>query len=318
MILRFLYASILTSCFCLSTYSQPQKKIKLVKVIVTLKEDTRLAKLFSKFIFEDSIVKKSSPMTKKTFSANPGIKNWQKLSKGTKVTLYLNKAFIDPEKIKEYKKSLPKKKKKKAIAKKKIKKIKEQRFYAVHFSYGQVNIENDSNETLTMDFMKVGARYRNKLKNDYSYNVVLSTVQFSNLNYSEGDETLNSNDFLPELELGITKKVSDRFLVGSSYNLLNYYVLGESDTKFTLTPEDVHRINLKPTYLVNDKFTLLSSLGYLSGAGDGFDTSLGIAGKVGKEKLEFNLALALYHSQLKVEDRNETSNAMMIFFGYQL
>ena len=116
MVLRFFFITFITACFCINSFAQ--NRSKFIKIRTTLKEDTSLAKLYSKFVKDDSVIRKSSPMTKKTFKANPKVKNWRKLKKDMRIILYLNKAFLDPVKMEKYRNSLPKKKIKKKIAKK--------------------------------------------------------------------------------------------------------------------------------------------------------------------------------------------------------
>lgn len=316
MVLRLFFPMIITICFCMSSYAQG--KPKFIKIRTTLKEDQSLAKLYSKFVKDDSIIRKSSPMTKKTFKANPKIKNWKKIKKGTKVTLYINKSFLDPVKMDEFKKSLPKKKpRKKSVAKVKKQKMKH---FSISTSGGMVSISDEDSNTLDMNFLKFGVSYSNKFKEEYSYQVGIGAVRFFDLKYSEASEAVSHDGFLPEFNLGISRSLSSKFTLGIGYDYLNYFVLNDaSETTFNLDPKEIHRINVKPSYRLNSIFGLISSVSYLGGAGSGSDGSLGVAASVGKkDKLQGNVALIGYFSSLEIEDRKESSSAVVISFGFMI
>ena len=117
-----------------------------------------------------------------------------------------------------------------------------------------------------------------------------------------------------------TPAFNSRFALGIGYDYLNYFVLSDaSETTFNLDPKEVHRINVKPSYRLNSIFGLISSVGYLSGAGSGIDGSLGITASVGKkDKLKVNVALIGYFSSLEIEDRKESSSAIVVSFGFMI
>jgi hypothetical protein len=298
--------------------SYAESKPKFIKIRTTLKNDQSLAKLYSKFVKENSLIRKSSPMTKKTFKANPKIKNWRKLKKETRLTLYINKAFLDPQKMDEFRKSLPKKKPKKKVVKKtKKQKIKH---FSIATSGGMVSISDEDSNTLDMNFLKFSASYSNKLKKKYNYQVGVAAVTFFDLKYSQASKSAIQDGFLPEFNLAISRSFNSRLALGIGYDYLNYFVLSDaSETTFNLDPKEVHRINVKPFYRLSSIFGLLSSVGHLTGAGSGIDASLGITASVGKkDKLQGSVALIGYFSSLEVEDRKESSSAIVVSFGFMI
>ncbi len=316
MVLRFFFITFITACFCINSFAQ--NRSKFIKIRTTLKEDTSLAKLYSKFVKDDSVIRKSSPMTKKTFKANPKVKNWRKLKKDMRIILYLNKAFLDPVKMEKYRNSLPKKKIKKKIAKK-VEKQKMKHF-SITTSGGMIGISDEDSNTLDMNFLKFSVSYSNKFKKNYNYQIGIATVTFFDLKYSEASEAVSHDGFLPEFNLGISRLFNEKFSLGIGYDYLNYFVLSDaSSTKFNLDPKEIHRINIKPSYRLNSIFGLVSSVGYLSGAGNGVDGSLGITASVGKkDKLQGNVALIGYFSSLEVENRKESSSAVVLSFGFMI
>lgn len=316
MYIKLFLIILVASCFCVSSYSQD--KLKFVRIKTTLKEDQSLAILYSKFVKDDSTIKKSSPMTRKTFKANPKIKNWRKLKKGTRVTLYLNKAYLDPVKMDVFKSSLLKKKNKsKATNRTKKQQVKH---FNITASGGVIGISDDDNNTLDMNFFKFSVNYSNKFKAKYSYQVGIGAVTFFDLKYSESSETVSHNSFLPELNLGLSRSLSKKFSLGLSYDYLNYFVLSDaSETTFNLDPKEIHRLNVKPSYRLSSSFGLISSIGHLSGAGNGIDGSLGVIASIGKNsKFQGSIALIGYFSRLNVEDRKESSNAIVVSLGMML
>lgn len=310
---------ILLFYFCLCSSSVfAKEKIRYIKVKTVMQENQTLGEAFRVFVREDSFIRKNSPMTQKTFEANPHIKDWLNLKPDTPITLYINEKFLDEKKLADFKNELEKKKQIKLAEQKKKVKLKQPKLYGASFTYGQVSIKTAANETLDMNFIKAGLSYKNILKKDYRYNIDLSTVKFSNLSYSDATEDQDSKDFLPEFELGITKKLPKNFSLGTSFSYLNYFVVGTTQTKVTLSPKEIYRLNLKPSYFINEKFTLISSLGYLEGAGSGFDFSFGANYKFKfQNKLDFHVNFVLYQAQLSVENRDETSNAMALSLSSQ-
>lgn len=92
---------ILVLLLSVNTMAQ-QKKVPLLEVKYTAGKKDNLAKAYRRFIKADSIVDKNTPMVKKTVSSNPQVKNWRKLKPGTKITLYLQKEYLDKKKVKRY------------------------------------------------------------------------------------------------------------------------------------------------------------------------------------------------------------------------
>ena len=301
-----------------SQFTVGADKEQFITITLTLKKKQSLASLYSRFVRDDSIISKNSPMTKKTLAENPEIDNWKRIQPATTVTLIINKKFLDPEKMKAYWASLPKKKK---IIKKKEKKKEERKkkHYGLQTSYGQVQITDEDDNTLEMKLTKVGFSYSNKLKDHYQYKVVLSTVKFSSLEYSEAEGSEDYDEYLPEFNFTVSRAINEKFFLGVGYDYLNYFVLSDaSSTKFNLDPEEIHRLNVKPSYQINANLNLISSLGYLTGAAKGFDASIGVSSAfLEKKSLTWLGSLIAYRSQLNVKDRTESSNAFVLNLGVQ-
>jgi hypothetical protein len=273
---------------------------------------TTLAKIISKFVKDDSIINNKTPMVQKILQDNSHIKNWRKIKKGTSLKIYISSDFIDIKKVEIFKKKQKmianRKPKKKRRTKAKLKK------YGISSQLGVVNIKGD--DTLSMNLLKVGVSYKNQLNKNYRYKINLAGVMFTNIDSSLASESVSTDGLLPELGVGVSKNLSKKLSLGINYDMLNYFIVGQSSsTTITLSPKVVHRVSLKPYWSLSKSLGALSSLGYIVGEASGIDFSLGANYLFGKEK-NYSLAVIAYMSQLKVEDVTEKSSAYVGSFGY--
>jgi len=167
-----------------------------------------------------------------------------------------------------------------------------------------------------MNLFKVGLKYTHKFGNDFKYIVGLGGVKFFNITSSEAVESVETNSFLPELTLGVSKKMSPKFSTSLNYDLLNYFIVSQNSNIFIdISPKNVHRLSLRPYYILSPRLSVLGSIGYIAGKVSGVDSSLGVNYFFGKRK-SYSFALIGYLSQLKTENANESSNAFIGSFGY--
>lgn len=293
------------------------KSSKRTFIVLKLKTQKRqsLARLISKFVKPDSIIRKHTPMVKKIFKANPHIKNWKKIPKKSKIKLYISKNFLDQEKLDRYLEEKRKRRKFKKKAKKN-KKNKKQKHFNLNTQFGVVNISGENDQTLKMNLYKIGLKYTHTLGKDLKYNIGFAGVKFNNITSSQADESVETKSLLPEFSLGISKKMSKKFSAELSYDLLNYFVVSQNSDEFVdISPKNVHRLSLKPYYILSSSFGTFGAVGYIAGDVSGFDISLGGNYLFGKAK-SYSLALITYMSSLEVDGSKESSNAFIVSFGY--
>jgi len=84
----------------ISTAKDAKNNFIILKITTQKKQS--LARLISKFVKSNSVIRKTTPMVQKTFKANPHIKSWKKIPKKTKVKLYISKNFLDRERLDKY------------------------------------------------------------------------------------------------------------------------------------------------------------------------------------------------------------------------
>lgn len=288
-------------------------KSKYIKIKMKMEDGGTISDVFNTFVKDGVEVTDKFPMSKKTKRINKNISDWGNIEPGTSVKVIINKKYLDRKKLKAYKRSVKRNKRKKRRRKKRKNKKKETNF-ALFTNVGTLTITDDNSNTLSMNLLKFGASYTNKLGSGYKYNIGFASVTFTQLEYSRADEPADYGGFLPEMSLGLTKSFGGAFSLGFGYDYLNYFVLNEiSDTKFDFTPEVVHRINVKPYYALGS-FGILGSTGIIAGAASGFDASLGIAYNT-QVVLPISLAVVQYYSSLDVESRKETSSATVLSFA---
>jgi hypothetical protein len=296
----------------ISTAKDAKNSFVILKITTQKKQS--LARLISKFVKPDSVIRKHTPMVEKIFKANPHIKSWKKIPKKAKVKLYISKNFLDKEKLDKYLKE--KRKLRRKRAKKKIKSKKEKHFN-ISSQIGLVSITGDNNQTLKMNLFKVGLKYTHKFGNNLKYIVGIGGVKFFDITSSEADESVETNSFLPELTLGVSKKMSTKFSTSLNYDLLNYFIVSQNSNDFIdISPKNVHRLSLRAYYILSPRFSVIGSIGYIAGEASGVDLSLGVSYFFGKRK-SYSFALISYLSQLKTESGNESSNAFIGSFGYR-
>lgn len=100
--IRILLAVLL--CFSVSAFANGEKKQqqKFYKLQYIVEPNDNLAKIFKRFVFLNSVITRTSLMTKKTFSANPHVDDWKKLVPGTLLTLYIAYEYMDLSKYQAY------------------------------------------------------------------------------------------------------------------------------------------------------------------------------------------------------------------------
>lgn len=305
-----LFLSVIPYNQVLSKSKKSKKRYTIINIKIEKKDS--LAKAISRFVKDDSIIRKKSPMVQKTFKSNPHIKNWKKIPPGSRIKLYISSNFIDKDKLKKYK-NLKRSQFKKR--KKRRKKRKLTRNWNISTQGGTVSISADSGESLDMNFFKLALKYSNKWNKSLSYVIALSTVKFTNLDASRSTETTSIESPLPEAMIGVSKKMSKNFSTSLAFDTLNYFVVEEESADFlSIASHNVQRISLRPYYILSPSFGTLASVGYLFGKASGFDASLGLNYVFGKNK-NYSLALISYMSFLKVSSASENSKASVISIG---
>ena len=84
--------------------SNSKTKIKYVKVKAIVFKKDSFAKILGRFVRESSVINNRELMVKKTIRSNTHIKNWRRLKQGSVIIVYLDPKFIDPDKLKKYRK----------------------------------------------------------------------------------------------------------------------------------------------------------------------------------------------------------------------
>jgi hypothetical protein len=196
-------------------------------------------------------------------------------------------------------------------------KKKRSRNFNISSQMGVVSITSDNDETLGMNLMKFGAGYSNKLNKNLRYHASFSMVSFTNVDSSLAAETASTESFLPELNLGISRRMSAKFSASLNYDLLNYFVVGDkTSSTIKITPHNVHRLSIRPSYSFTSSLTALTSLGYVFGKASGLDFSLGMAYSFGRKNV-YSLAVITYMSQLDVDGSSEAASGSVISAGYK-
>ncbi len=95
--------------------------VKFLKVkVVVYKKDT-LGKILRRFVRDDSIINRKEAMVDRTLKSNPHVEDWRNLKTGSVLNIYLDPKFIDPVKMKKFRKDVKK------VANKIEKKVKKER-----------------------------------------------------------------------------------------------------------------------------------------------------------------------------------------------
>jgi hypothetical protein len=168
-----------------------------------------------------------------------------------------------------------------------------------------------------MNFMKIGVGYSNKLNKELRYHASFGLVSFSNVDSSLANETASTKSALPEMNIGISKRMSKKFSASLNYDLLNYFVVGDkTSSTIKITPHNVHRISIRPSYSFSSKLTALASTGYVIGKASGLDFSLGAAYSFGRRN-DYSLAILTYMSQLDVDGNSESASGSLLSAAYK-
>ncbi|MCT4641390.1 MAG: hypothetical protein N4A33_03770 [Bacteriovoracaceae bacterium] len=190
--------------------------------------------------------------------------------------------------------------------------------FSIGSAIGMVETKKDADK-INMNFLKVNIGYQHKLKNSYTLSTKFVLTKFNNIEYSLSDEQGQANSIYPEFGLKISKKFN-AWSVGLAYDYLNYFVLGDTSTDIILTPQQIHRTSFTQGYSVNDRWSLFTSLGYLTSFSSikisGLDMSLGASYKLMKNQ-NLNLAGVLYKSSVSVSGaEDDNSNALALSLSY--
>jgi hypothetical protein len=309
--LFILFLWVLLSFFNSNTiYAQAKKKSFLI-LNLKFKEKESFAMMIRKFTKLNSIIRKTNPMIQETFKANPHIHNWKKISGGTKIKLYITKEYIDADKLNAY---LSK------FKNTKIEILQDKKQNELHWNissqFGLVNITSEDDDTLSMNFKKVGIKYNHKLINDYRYFLNLSTVQFSNIDSSRATGKIDKVIFLPEFGLGVSKRMSNKFSTSIAYDFLNYFFIKSTNSGFSkISTDNIHRVSIRPYYELFQNLGVLSSFGYIAGPASGLDFTLGLNYSFGKKK-NYSFTIMAYIGQLDINTSKESSNAFIASLGY--
>lgn len=196
------------------------KKSRLIKIKIKTKKKDSLAKMIRKFAKKDAIITKRTRMVRKTFKANPKIKNWRKMRSGQLVFLYLDPKFTNMKKLNAYlkkqkKKKRKKRRKKKRVAKKTNKKVNSWSMFYMTSSGDFIQDDSEiakvqfkQNSPLTLGVMHL---YRPKNKNfSISTSTYFSYLLATSSNLEGGDSVE-----VP-LEIGLTSYYQKPIQIGMS------------------------------------------------------------------------------------------------------
>jgi hypothetical protein len=276
--------------------------------------------LKEKIGFPDEVLYGDGYLDKIT-SWNRGISDLKNVPMGTRIYIehpydmqisLKAKEHIDSKKLNAYRRKF------KRLVKARLKKKREnEKHWNISSHFGLINITSESDNTLSMNFKKVGLKYGHRLSQNYRYFINLSIVQFGSIDSSKATDEILAKSFLPEFGFGVSKKMSNKFSASLSYDFLNYFFINSKNNGFAnISTDNIHRISIKPYYVLSPSLGALGSLGFIAGTASGFDLSLGINYSFGKKK-NYSLALITYISSLDVSGNKESSNAHIVSFGYK-
>jgi hypothetical protein len=267
---------------------------------IETKPKETFAIIIHRFAKPNSVINRSSIMVKKTIKENPHIKNWEKFKTGTKIKLYVSKKFL-----------------KEMLLKGKTKEEGDpQKNWLASSQIGIVNIQGENNKELELKLAKTTIKFSKNIGN-LKYFSSFSIVKFFSINSSLASKTTSAIGFLPEVNLGVSKKISPKLSLSINYDLLNYFFTSQSSSQsINLAANKVHRISLKSYYILSPSFGALGSVGYILGDASGLDGSLGLNYLFGKKK-NYSTALIAYFSSLNVNNQTEASNAFILSFGWK-
>lgn len=293
--MRLLFISLI---FLFFAVAKSEAKSKFIKIKTTVKKEQSLDDLLTSFIKNTIKPKKIIILKKRTKKLNPQIKNWNKLKRGTRLTLILERDHLTNTKLRKLN----------------IRRLKTRQRYMLSSSLGSLRISDEANKTLDINLAKLSLNYKRSLSRRDSYQVGLGTVAFFNLKYSEVDQQVSHKGFLPELYLAITRRFT-KFSLSVGYDYLNYFVLNDSlATKYLLQPQEVHRVYLRPSYQLAKDYSLMTSLGSIQGAAVGLDFSLSLQMPLSHEL--GSLTGLAYMSDLRVRSRNESTIGGILSYSY--
>jgi hypothetical protein len=96
---------------CLAAYFSTvnAQSPRYYKIPYIVKGGETLSGVFRKFVRDDSIVKRSTPMIQRTLKANGQVEDWRSLKAGERLQLYVSDDFLDKKKLQAYKNEMRKK-----------------------------------------------------------------------------------------------------------------------------------------------------------------------------------------------------------------
>lgn len=242
------------------------------KIIYTVEKGENFPLIIQKFVTKDSIINKSTPMVKETYSKNPHIKNWRELNEGQRFRLFISKKFFDKNKYKKYKAEQKKKKPKKLSKKQKRSPYSHGVAYTV--SQGQFiqsadasKVEFEQNSPLSLGYF---LGYRKNRNLSYSGSIYFSYLQTASNNISD-----DNFEIPPEIGMNAYAKWTPKRSTVSYYggidferfNTFNLQAVVDEDlilidqtliTFFTLGIEK--RIKLKKRRYINVKLSVSTSV----------------------------------------------------------
>ncbi|MCM2351140.1 MAG: hypothetical protein NDI69_14060 [Bacteriovoracaceae bacterium] len=93
-------AALLMFLFTIPGFTQEHTKVYKIHYMVE-PQDT-LAKIYMRFVYPNSIITKNTPMNQMTFKRNPQVEDWNKLTTGTEIDLYIAYEYLDMNKYQAY------------------------------------------------------------------------------------------------------------------------------------------------------------------------------------------------------------------------
>ena len=189
--------------------SAPVSNRKFYLIHYTVIPEDTFAGIISRFVKSDSIINKFSQMITKTRAENIHIKNWRKLKKGQIIRLFIDEAFTDIAKLKNFEKRLlAQRKRKNKVILATRKKFRYSVFYMA--SAGSFNQSNENSMSISFSqnsFITLGGALHYFPKDKIYY--WSSSFYLSRLNAAGN----NLNDF----EISVTPEMGINLYF--SYNL---------------------------------------------------------------------------------------------------
>ncbi len=75
---------------------------RMYKIGYIVEQNDTLARIFKRFVYPNSIITKTTPMTQRTFKENPHVQDWRVLRPGTRLNLFIAEEYLDMSKYELY------------------------------------------------------------------------------------------------------------------------------------------------------------------------------------------------------------------------